>query len=220
MSLTSIIPKVWVRKPIIGRKKKNAIAPNLLVQESTLKRQQKVHETMNVFKYIKRSIAKHFKKSIILGMILFCLIISLLSPSYGNVGSLEGKWRLVSFNGQFVYRHLDGITAEFEREENQENTIRLTGLAGCSFYFGELTTNSDRITFDRYAFFSDSVINDSRICLWPTQEKEYLAAIQSVTSYKIGPGTEKIPDTNTIPDLELQLTYGGNKTLRYIKYTR
>ena len=209
-----------MRKPIIGRKKKNTIAPNLLVQESTPKRQQKVHETMNVSKYIRRSIAKHFKKILILGIVLFCLTVSLLNPSYANVGSLAGEWRLVSFNGQVVYRHLNGITAEFETEENQENTFRLTGLAGCSFYFGEFTTNSDRITFDRYSFFSDSVINDSRICLWPTQEKEYLAAIQSVTSYKIVPGTEKIPNTNTIPDLELQLTYGGNKTLRYIKDTR
>lgn len=73
---------------------------------------------MNIFKYIKKTIAKHIKKTIILGIVLFCLTVALLSPSYGSEGSLEGNWRLVSLNGQVVYRHLDGITAEFKREEN------------------------------------------------------------------------------------------------------
>ncbi len=162
---------------------------------------------MNIVKYIKKTIVKHFKKTIILGMVLFCLTLALRSPSYGSEGSLEGEWRLVSLNGQVVYDHLDGITAKFTREEDQENAFLLHGLAGCSIYVTKVTTNLDRIIIEPNIFFSKPVIDNSSICLWPTQEKEYLAAIQSVTSYKIVPGSA---------DIELQLTYGGNKTLRYV----
>lgn len=138
------------------------------------------------------NILKQLKKAILWGMALFCLTLAFQSPSYA--ASLTGSWQLKSLGGSPPLENTT-ITAEFDNDFGG----RLIGSGGCNRYFTGFTTNSGRITIGQIA--STMMSCGQQI---DEQESGYFQALESATSYQVR-------------DENLQLTYGEDKSLEYVK---
>jgi heat shock protein HslJ len=137
-------------------------------------------------------IFKYIKQTIVFGLALFCLTLALQSPSYA--ANLEGSWQLESLSSVPVLDDAE-ITAQFV--DDPDNVVY--GSGGCNRYFAPVTPDSVRIEIGDIA--STKMFCEGDIM---RQEYKYFDALNSATSYKVS-------------DQNLQLNYGNNESLIFIK---